>query len=211
MPKRDSRTLGPVRVALVGVALAGGCAVYEIPTTGGNADGFVGGDGFGGSRDDDGNPGGWSGQPTSLAIDAGQAGANDGGGDDGGSGNGGRPGDSDRGAAGATSGAADGGRGASLGGNGGTAGDSDNGGESTSSAGSPSCAAGWRKQSSCDQCATQTQPDLQACAVILDCYVDKACGPRSCATTDQVCGPNVLRQGAAAYSIAQAVYDCMCE
>jgi hypothetical protein len=206
-------------VALLLVTLASGCAVYEKPTLAAHGR-AGGGDGFGGSRggeesggeesggeesggEESGGeessrsatePGSFGGRPPSLAVDAGQAGANDSHGDDGGAGSGG-----------AGSGGAGG-----PGGNGGAAGASDDGG-SASAAGSSSCAAGWRNQSTCDQCATQVQVDLQACATILDCYISKGCGPSSCASPDQKCGPNVLREGAAAYEIAQDVFACMCE
>jgi len=195
-----------LRVAL-GVILATGCAVYEKPTLAarGGADGD---DGFGGSRGGEESSGSstkpesFGGRSPSLAVDAGQAGVNDSDGDDGGAGSGG--------AAGALAGGASSGGAESQGGNGGAAGASDDGG-SASAAGSSSCAAGWRNQSTCDQCATQVQVDLQACATILDCYVSKGCGPSSCASPDQKCGPNVLREGAAAYAIAQDVFACMCE
>ena len=216
VPASDSRHLDPIRAALLGVALAGSCAVYDVPTTRGNADGVAGGNGFGGSGSGDGSAaspaeaGSSVGQPPSIAGDAGQAGANDS--DEAGAGNGGAAGASAGGWAGAaSSGTANSGAGESLGGNGGAAGDAGSSGGSASAAGSPSCVTGWRNQSACDQCATQTQPDLQACAMILDCYVRQRCGPHSCATTDQVCGPNVLRKGAAAYSIAQDVYACICK
>lgn len=188
-------------MALLGVALAGGCAVYEIPTLAGAAGSATGGrNGFGGSHDGD----GWGGQPASLAVDHGQAGASDGEGDGGAGGTAGASGGSE--SAGTDAGAAGSWHGESQGGNGGAA--SGGGG---AVAGSTSCAAGWRDQSACDQCVTQVQPDLRACEVILDCYVSKSCGPSSCANTDQKCGPNVLREGAAAYSIAQDVYACLCK
>jgi len=179
-------------MALLGVALAAGSA-----TSGAN--------GFGGSHDGDGsagspaNPDGWGGQPASLAVDQGQAGASDG---DGGARNGGTAGAS----GGSESAGTDAGSAHGEGGNGGAASGGDG-----AVAGSTSCAAGWRNQSACDQCVTQVQPDLRACEVILDCYVSKGCGPSSCANTDQKCGPNVLQEGAAAYSIAQDVYACLCK
>jgi hypothetical protein len=190
-------------VALLGVSLAGSCAVYDASTIARNPDGTPGGGdgdaGAGPSADPDGS----GGQAPSPAADESQAGANDS------AGNGGIAGTSGGGAwAGADSGAAGSRDGESPGGNGGAAGAPGDGG---SAAGGTSCATGWRNQSACEQCATQTQPDLQACAVILDCYVSKSCGPSSCAGADQKCGPNVLREGAAAYGIAQDVYACMCK
>jgi len=190
VPKRDSRLWQPVRVILLGVALGGGCSVYEVPTKRGNPAGMAGDDGLG------------------FTEHAGQAGASDRDRDEGGAGNGGTGEPPGGGAAGAATSA---GAGESSGGSGGTAADPGSGGESVGSAGSPSCVSGWRNQSACDQCATQTQPDLKVCAAILDCYVRSSCGPSSCTIADQVCGPNVLGQGAAAYSIAQAVYDCICK
>lgn len=206
-------------MALLGVALAGGCAVYEIPTLSGAPAGAHGGsNGFGGLHDDGGSagspadPDSWGGQSGSLASDIGQAGAIDSGAIDsddvGGAMNGGTAGGSGgSGGASADAGAA-GWHEESQGGNGGTVGASGGGG---SAAGSTSCVAGWRNQSACEQCATQVQPDLRACAEILDCYVRKSCGPSSCSATDQKCGPNVLQKGVAAYSIAQDVYACMCK
>jgi hypothetical protein len=194
-------------MALLSVALGGGCAVYEIPTLAGVPGGATGG-GFGGLHDGDGSagspadPDGWGGQAASLAVDHGQGGASDGDGGARNSGTAGASGGSE--SAGEDGGAAGSWHGENQGGNGGAA----SGGGSV--AGSTSCAAGWRNQSACDQCEAQVQPDLRACAVILDCYVGKNCGPSSCANTDQKCGPNVLGEGAAAYSVAQDVYACMC-
>lgn len=187
-------------MALLGVALAGGCAVYEIPTLAGAPGGAAGGsNGFGGFHGGDGSAG-------SPADPDSWGGQRDG---DGGASNGGTAGASGGGeSAGADAGAAGNSQGESQGGDGGMAGASGGGG---SEAGSASCAAGWRNQTACEQCATQVQPDLRACAVILDCYVSKSCGPSSCANTDQKCGPNVLQEGAAAYSIAQDVYACICK
>lgn len=209
MPEQSLRLGGRVHIALLGVALAGGCAVYEIPTLSGAAGGATGGsNGFGGDGDGSAgspaDPDGWGGQPASLAVDHGQAGASDGDGGAKSSGTAGASGGSE--SAGEDGGAAGSWHGESQGGNGGAA---PGGGGSV--AGSTSCAAGWRNQSACEQCATQVQPDLRACAVILDCYVSKNCGPSSCANTDQKCGPNVLREGAAAYSVAQDVYACLCK
>jgi hypothetical protein len=216
VPSHDSRLWGPVPAAVLGVALAGGCAVYDVPTLAGAPTGADGGsNGFGRLHDggesggSPADPDGWGGQPASLAVDAGQAGAIDGDDDVGGARSGEAAGASGGSrAAGAQAGAAGSWGGESQEGNGGTAGASGGGGWA---AGSTSCAAGWRSQSACEQCATQTQPDLRACAVILDCYVSKSCGPSSCASTDQKCGPNVLQEGAAAYSIAQEVYTCLCQ
>lgn len=191
-------------MALLGVSLAGSCAVYDVSTIARNPDGVPdGGDGDAGAGSSA-EPDSSGGQPQSPAADEGQAGADDS------AGNGGTAGTSVGGgsAAGADSGAAGSRDGESQGGHGGAAGASGDGG---SAPGSTSCATGWRNQSACEQCATQTQPDLQACAVILDCYVSKSCGPSSCAGADQKCGPNVLGKGAAAYGIAQDVYACMCK
>lgn len=219
MPDQDSRLWSPVRIALLGVAWAAGCAVYEVPTRATAPDGAAGGgNGSSGLYEGRGSAGSPAeldtsgGQPASLTVDAGQAGANDGDGDgDGGGGGGAR-----NGGAGATPGAGSAGSDLgvagsrpteSQGGNGGTGVSGDGG----STSGSTSCVTGWQNQSACDQCASQVQTDLQACSVILDCYVSNSCGPSSCATTDQKCGPNVLRVGGAAYSIAQDVYTCMCK
>lgn len=209
MPNRDSRRWSLGRIALLGLALAGGCAVYEVPTLAEAPGGAAsGGNGFGGSSPGDGSGGSPAGQPASLTVDAGQGGASGRDGAVGGAGKGGTAGASGDAPAAADAGAAGSWGGESQGGNGGAAGAPDDDGPPVVTA---PCPTGWRDQSTCDQCATQVQPDLRACAIILDCYVSKSCGPRSCGSTDQKCGPNVLGEGTAAYAIAQEVYTCMCE
>jgi hypothetical protein len=179
-----------------------------------------GGLGFGGLHNGGGTTGAqadvnsWGGQPPALPVDAGQAGANESRGGVGDAGHGGTAGASGGdGSAGSDLAAAGSPDGESQGGNGGAAGASTAGasGDGGSAAGNTSCLADWRSQGACDQCSNQVQPDLRACAVILDCYASKSCGPSSCASTDQECGPNVLRQGSAAYGIAQDVYACLCK
>lgn len=191
---------------LLGVTLVCACSVYERPTMSGPAAGMAGFSvGVGGASGSDEGGGAaaatdsWGGQLLSVAAAAGQAGA---GGDDGEGAEANEAPDTTGELAGSWGGdgqAGDGGAGGAVG-----------SGVGSGAAGGTSCAAGWRDQTACDECATQTQPDLQACAVILDCYVSKSCGPSSCAGTDQKCGPNVLREGSAAYQIAQNVYSCIC-
>ncbi len=98
-------------------------------------------------------------------------------------------------------------------GSGGTAGSGAGGSAGSGSAGTSSgnsCAAGWEGDT-CDSCSGQTQSDKQACAQILDCYVQHECGPSSCANNDDVCGVNKIGKGTAGYPIAKTVYDCMCK
>ena len=71
------------------------------------------------------------------------------------------------------------------------------------------CLIGWQ-MSNCDTCSTQTQPDHQACSVVLKCYEDNSCTPTTCGQPDQKCGQNTLGMGTAPFPIALDVYNCRC-
>lgn len=73
------------------------------------------------------------------------------------------------------------------------------------------CLTNWRDNAACDTCTTQTQSDKKACAQVLDCYLQNACGPTTCAANDDECGANTIQQGTAPYPIAQDVYNCLCK
>jgi len=102
--------------------------------------------------------------------------------------------------------------GTSAGGKGGTsAGGTSAGGTSAGGSGgaSSTCLTGW-KSSNCDMCSTQTQGDLQACSIVLQCYEDNNCSPTTCGQPDQMCGQNKLGKGTAPYPVALQVYNCRC-
>lgn len=196
---------GRARALLLGITFVGSCAVYEpiITTRSDAAGGSAFADPIGGGGGSGATPAQSSGgEALPIPGEAGQASANDGGSrglhvvsEDSEGGN--------RSASGAAGNDNAGAGSENQGGNGSAAGGG--------SAGSTSCIAQWRNRSDCDGCTTQRQPDLQACAVILDCYVSNGCGPSSCAYPDGKCGTNVLARGAAAYQIAQDVYACICK
>jgi hypothetical protein len=71
------------------------------------------------------------------------------------------------------------------------------------------CLAAW-EGSRCDVCSSQTQSDLLACRLYIDCYIDNDCDPVSCGSLEQVCGVNRLGNGLAPKGVADAVYGCMC-
>ncbi len=71
------------------------------------------------------------------------------------------------------------------------------------------CLSAW-EGSSCDTCSGQTQSDLLACRVYIDCYIINECDPLTCGSIEQACGVNSLGNGLAPKGVADAVYSCMC-
>jgi len=99
---------------------------------------------------------------------------------------------------------------AGLGGVAGTAGGGQAG--TAGTGGAPaSCLLNWASNVTCDTCSGQTQSDLKACSLVLDCYLANNCGPETCSGNDQTCGSNTLQKGTAAYPVAKTVYDCLCD
>jgi hypothetical protein len=73
-----------------------------------------------------------------------------------------------------------------------------------------SCLDGWQNNTTCAQpCTSRVQGDQRACIDVLNCYRDNHCGPDTCATGNQVCGPNTLGFGNAPYPFAQQVVSCI--
>jgi hypothetical protein len=72
------------------------------------------------------------------------------------------------------------------------------------------CLIQWQNNTTCAQpCLSRTQGDQAACVDVLNCYENHHCGPSTCATGDQVCGPNTLGFGNAPYPFAQQVFNCI--
>jgi len=64
----------------------------------------------------------------------------------------------------------------------------------------------------CDICSGQTQSDLVACSLFLDCYAENGCSPEGCGSPDDICGvnhPGLNSYGSAPKVIADHVYKCM--
>jgi hypothetical protein len=74
---------------------------------------------------------------------------------------------------------------------------------------STNCLVGW-EGSNCDTCSNQTQGDLKACSIVLQCYEDNSCTPTTCGQPDQACGQNTIGMGTGAFPIATTVYNCRC-
>lgn len=72
------------------------------------------------------------------------------------------------------------------------------------------CLVGWRATPAGTTCTKQTQSDLAACSLILDCYIKNHCGPASCSSQDASCGANKIGKGTAGYGIAKTVFTDLC-
>jgi hypothetical protein len=73
-----------------------------------------------------------------------------------------------------------------------------------------SCLVNWQNNTTCAPlCLSRTQSDQRACQQVLNCYRDSHCGPGTCDTGNQVCGPNVIGAGNAPYPYAQQVFNCI--
>jgi hypothetical protein len=82
--------------------------------------------------------------------------------------------------------------------------------ETLSTFANPSCLDGWRDNTGCASlCLSRTQSDEAACQWVLDCYDYFHCGPGTCDTSDDRCGPNGFGVGDAPYPFAQQVFNCI--
>jgi hypothetical protein len=110
-----------------------------------------------------------------------------------------------------------GGASSSSGGTPGAGGSAAGGMSGTGGSGNPShCLSDWRTTSCADQCtmAQPPQPDIRACSIVLDCWLDHDCGPDvDCpvkpGSQDRFCSPNDLQKGGAPYGPAELVWDCL--